>query len=258
MLNRFRMVVVLRKINGLYKSRSAQEVSGIVLLRNGAKGAVAHFSWVILNILKDEVDKICLVWLDDILIFGESLEDMMVNVKTVLRKLVNKNVHIKWSKVILLEKEIDWCGFTIGNGNIKPCKAYRNALEQVERPKTSVELHTFVHSVNFYRSNVPQFNQLAAPLFMLLRQFQHPSMKKNKLKKVNLSALWTNEQEKAFHKIKEVLKEEEYGLCIKERNNEAIVFLSGEFGKDKCNWATIDKELYPIIITTKQCHIIET
>lgn len=58
----------------------------------GLKNAPATFQRLINHVLRDVINKICVVYLDDILIFSTSYEEHICNLNKVFEKLRNANL----------------------------------------------------------------------------------------------------------------------------------------------------------------------
>ena len=70
----------------------------------GLKNAPSTFQRVIENVLKDLIGKICLVYLDDIIIYSTSLQEHIVNLSLVFERLKNANLKIQLDKSEFLKK----------------------------------------------------------------------------------------------------------------------------------------------------------
>lgn len=64
----------------------------------GLKNAPATFQRLIDNVLPDEINKICVVYLDDILIFSTSLQEHISNIERVFEMLRRANLRIQINK----------------------------------------------------------------------------------------------------------------------------------------------------------------
>jgi len=69
--------------------------------------APTTFERTIEQILKDYLFKICLVYLDDVIIFGKSFEEMLSNLEKIFRRLREANLTINPQKCIFFNKKIN-------------------------------------------------------------------------------------------------------------------------------------------------------
>ena len=73
-----------------------------------------------LNILGDLVGRTCLVYIDDVVCWGNSAEECLANVREVMIRLASKGVMCNEQKCCFLATEIELLGHTISQGKIKP------------------------------------------------------------------------------------------------------------------------------------------
>ena len=82
----------------------------------GLKNGPATFQRVM---LKDELNKRCLIYLDDIIIFGTRLQEHIGNLKRIFTKLKTRNLKIQLDKSEFLMKEVSYLGHIISEEGIK-------------------------------------------------------------------------------------------------------------------------------------------
>jgi len=90
----------------------------------GLKNAPATFQRVMDNVLGDLVGNVCLVYLDDIIVFSPSLQKHTADIKSVFRKLQNAHLKIQPSKCSFLRKEIDFLGHIVRYDSLKILKIH--------------------------------------------------------------------------------------------------------------------------------------
>lgn len=72
------------------------------------------------------LSKICLLYLDDVIIFGKSFEQMMQNLKTVFVRLRSVNLKVNPKKCILCAREVKYVGHVVSSAGVStdPGKIY--------------------------------------------------------------------------------------------------------------------------------------
>jgi len=75
--------------------------------------APATFERLIERILQGLVTKICLVYLDDIIVFGKTFEDMAENLKQIFLRFREANLKINLKKCNLFGRQIKYLGHVI-------------------------------------------------------------------------------------------------------------------------------------------------
>ncbi|XP_058816748.1 uncharacterized protein LOC131680031 [Topomyia yanbarensis] len=86
----------------------------------GLKNAPAIFQRAIDDVLRDHIGKICYVYIDDVIVFGKTLNEHLKNLKIILETRNNANLKIQLDKCEFLHSEIEFLGFVIGAEGIKP------------------------------------------------------------------------------------------------------------------------------------------
>ena len=86
----------------------------------GLKNAPATFQRMMNSILKDQINKKCLVYLDDIIVFGTSLQEHIGNLREIFKKLQENNLKIQPDKSEFLMKEVGYLGHIISENGIQP------------------------------------------------------------------------------------------------------------------------------------------
>ena len=84
----------------------------------GLKNAPATFQRMMNMVLRDQINKKCLVYLDDIIVFGSSLQEHMNNLKEIFEKLKENNLKIQLDKSEFLMKEVAYLGHIIDRKSV--------------------------------------------------------------------------------------------------------------------------------------------
>ena len=62
------------------------------------------------DVLDGYIDEICLVWVDDIVIWGETPEILLKRLLAILDRLLERGLFAAAHKAVLFGNEIKWCG----------------------------------------------------------------------------------------------------------------------------------------------------
>ncbi|SGY11864.1 BQ5605_C011g06299 [Microbotryum silenes-dioicae] len=140
--------------------------------------------------LGDLIGNVCFVYLDDITIFADTLEEHERRVRLVLDALRRANLYVSPKKTELFAAECFFLGHQITRKGIKvdPDKVQR--IQQWPRPTTVRQLRGFLGLVQYLRKFIDKLADLTAVLVPLTRKGAH----------VNDS--WTGEHNTAFEAIK--------------------------------------------------------
>jgi len=135
----------------------------------GLKNAPATFQRVMDNVLGDLIGNVCLVYLDDIIIFSPSLQKHISDIKLVFSKLLNANLKIQPAKCNFLRKEIDFLGHIVTQEGVKPNPNKIQAIKDFPCPKTIREIKSFLGLLGYYRKFIKDFAKITKPITRQLK-----------------------------------------------------------------------------------------
>ncbi|XP_058041925.1 uncharacterized protein LOC131199783 [Ahaetulla prasina] len=168
----------------------------------GLQGAPAVFMQLINEILHQHLFKGVLVYLDDILIYTETMEEHIKLVRAVLKKLLSAELYCKLSKCDFHQTKIDYLGYRISADGLEMDPGKVKAVLEWAPPRTRKQLQSFLGFANFYRQFIPSFAQIALPITNLLKT------KGDTKPKPSLPLEWTMECQAAFEKLKRLFAAE--------------------------------------------------
>ncbi|KAH3722524.1 Transposon Ty3-I Gag-Pol polyprotein [Pelomyxa schiedti] len=142
--------------------------------------------------LKGLIGKICLVYIDDIIIMGHSFEEHIQNIWEVLTRLRGANLKAKASKCKFFHHSVSYLGHTVSEKGIQMDEGRIKVLTDWKAPtQWKGDLETFVNIANYYSKFIPDLASLAAPLRTLGRR--------------DAVWVWKPLHEGAFRTIKELI-----------------------------------------------------
>ena len=101
----------------------------------GLTNAPAHFQCFINDVLHLFLDAFCTAYLDDILIYSETLEEHQVHVKKVLEALSKVGLHLKLEKGEFHKTEVKYLGLIISVDGVKMDPKKIKAIVEWGAPK---------------------------------------------------------------------------------------------------------------------------
>ncbi len=132
----------------------------------------------------------CLVYLDDVLVFGKTFEEHLARLELVLTALEQANLTLNVNKCVFGSTMVSHLGHVVDAEGIRPESEKVRALTTM--PVTNLKsLRGFLGLASYYRRFIPDFAALARPLHLLLKK--------------NAGWRWTERQEGAKNRIVERL-----------------------------------------------------
>jgi Reverse transcriptase (RNA-dependent DNA polymerase) len=121
------------------------------VLPYGLKQGRQIFQRTMEKILSGLINRCCLVCVDDILIFGDSIEVMIANPDAVLERIPHEGGSINLGKSKFLAEEIDFLGHTIGKNGLTATYTDISAIIEYKKPTSNKEMLSFLGSARYER-----------------------------------------------------------------------------------------------------------
>ena len=157
----------------------------------GLVGAPATFSRLVETVFRGLNWKICLAYLDDIIVFSHSFNDHIKHLTQVFDRLVSSNLKLKMNKCHFGKKQVQYLGHILSAQGISPDPQKVEAVASFPVPQNAKAIRSFLGLTGFYRRFVNKYTVIAKPLRDLLRK--------------GTKFVWLDEHEQAFKKLKEAL-----------------------------------------------------
>src|SRR5467141_3512842 len=116
----------------------------------GLTNAPATFQALMNHILSDMNDIFIVIYLDDILIFSNSLGDHQVHIRHILEWLREYNLHSKPEKCLFHTQKIKFLGFMVTPTAISMDTAKTDAISIWPTPTNLKAVQAFLGFANFY------------------------------------------------------------------------------------------------------------
>ena len=164
----------------------------------GLTATPSAFQRLMTFVLRDHIQAgYCVVYIDDVCIFTKTddPEEHLAKVEAVLASLAEHELLAKGKKCEFFRSEMEFLGFMVSADGVAPVPGKVEAIRQVPPPETVSQLRSFLGMANFFRSHLPAFSEVSAPLTDLLR---HTTGGRQRLP-------WTLECDQAFQLVKDML-----------------------------------------------------
>ena len=137
----------------------------------GLCNSPATFQSMMNGLFRNLIDEgVVIVYLDDILIFTETLEEHRIIVKKVLQILKDNDLYLKPEKCEFERHRIEYLGLIITHGHTEMDPVKVAGIMDWPRPKKVKEVQAFLGFCNFYRRFIRDFSHIAKPLFELTKK----------------------------------------------------------------------------------------
>ena len=168
----------------------------------GLNNAPATYQRLMEQCLGDLNMKICAIYLDDLIIFSNSLEQHLERLDKVLNRLKECNLKLNAKKCKFLQTKVKYVGHIVSESGIEADPEKLDKVVNWPTPQNAEEVRQFTFFAGYYRIFVKDFSKIAKPLTDL-----HPNTFFKKSKNVTSSKpfIWGTEQQNAFDQLKQSL-----------------------------------------------------
>ena len=136
----------------------------------GLSNSPSCFMRLMTRVLQGLAWDICLVYLDDIVIFSRTFDEHLVRLRTVFDRIRSAKLTLKPKKCLFGRAEIKFLGHLINKSGIKPLTEKIETIKNYPVPKTVKNVRGFLGLVGYYRKFIKKFAKLAGPLFDLTKK----------------------------------------------------------------------------------------
>lgn len=161
------------------------------VLSFGLCNAPATFERMMESVLSGLHWETCLLYIDDVIVFGDSFDQHLQRVADVLDRLGKVGLKVSPTKCQLFKKQVSFLGHTVSEEGISTDPNKISAVEHWSAPKNLHDLRSFLGLCSYYRRFVEGFATIAKPLHRLTEKSR--------------SFLWTQECQESFEKLKQAL-----------------------------------------------------
>ncbi len=238
---------------GLYQWRS---------MPMGLSNAPATFQRLMELVLRGLPWHICMVYLDDILIYNKTFEEHMSSLKEVFSRIQSAGLRLNPRKCHLARDHVVFLGHVVSRKGLQPDPKNTEKVLSWPVPRSPSEVRAFVGLCSYYRRFVKDFSKLAAPL--------------NKLVGKNVPFVWNATCDQSFNHLKNVLSSEPVvilpdfsvpfqiytdasnlavgAVLAQDRDGceHVVAYASRALNSTQKRWSTFDHELWAIVWAVRE------
>jgi len=237
-----------------------------LVMQFGTTNAPADFQGYVNDTIREALDRFASAYLDDILIYSNSIEEHEEHVKWVMERLLKAGLYLKPEKCEFHKETVKYLGLIISTKGVSMDPDKVETVRNWSREKKTAngrlnnlfEVQQFLGLCNYYRRFIKGYSEVAEPL--------------TRLTKKDVPFEWLEDQQRAFEKMvfvfttaptlrhfdhsREVIIETDASDYVSagvlsQRDDEGILhpvaFFSKKHSPAECNYDIYDKELMAII-----------
>ena len=156
----------------------------------GLCNAPATFQRLMEGVLAGLAREKCLIYLDNVLVIGETFADHLSNLREVLNRLSSAGLRLKPVKCHILQREVLFLGFLVSAKGISANPDKVRAVSEFPTPSDLRALRAFLGLTSYYRTC---YSAIAQPLYCLTRK--------------EVPFQWTDECSRVFQRLRVALTE---------------------------------------------------
>ena len=159
----------------------------------GLVNAPATFERLMEAVLAGLHWKICLIYLDDIIVYADDFETHLKRLKEVFNRIKEAGLKLSPKKCKLLQEEVKFLGHIVSESGISTDPEKVRSVEKWPIPRNVSEVRSFLGTCSYYRRFIKGFADIARPLHQLTEK--------------DVDFLWNENCQTAFECLKKALTE---------------------------------------------------
>ena len=232
----------------------------------GLKNAPAYFQEIMsTEVLNGLLYTILEVYLDDVITYGETFDELYRRVETILERFERHKISVNPKKCDLGVDQLEVLGHLVTSTGTSFTREKLTGVNEIKQPKTGEDLQSFLGLTNYFRKHVRDYAMMDQPLRKLITEF--PGKR---------TIQWLPTTTEYFEKLKKAVWECstlffvngsapvylhtdacDYGIGgylyqLVDGEEQPIAFMSKALHGAELNWSTIEKEAYAIWKSLKQ------
>ncbi|POM60043.1 hypothetical protein PHPALM_31143 [Phytophthora palmivora] len=222
-------------------------------LQQGSVDSSLHFQQSVEKILReaDLLYKHVLAWVDDLLIYANTIDEFLEVLDRVYRTLAHYGLFLGLDKICLYTQNAKWCGRVITPDVIAYDPEKIKTLINIPEPQTAAELQQFLCAAGWMRNSLIDFARVAALLHDRL-QATLVGTKRTKQVAARLSITLSDQERSSFIQMKQLLANSAT-LVTPDDSDELIVMTDAS----DLGWSiilTVVHDWDPTVSITEQTH----
>lgn len=136
----------------------------------GLSTSPSVFQRYIYSVFRDLLrDNTLVIYMDDIIIPSQDEDERVEKLRRVLNVASDFGLELNFKKCQFLKEKIEFLGYVIQGGTIKPSPTKVVAVQRFPLPRTVKQVQSFLGLTGYFRKFIAQYSRVAKPLNDLLK-----------------------------------------------------------------------------------------
>jgi len=135
----------------------------------GLVNAPAMFQTMMNKILRECLDQGVVVYLDDIRIYSDNMEDHIKLVQKVLDGLEQHHLAVSLKKSVFHQDEVDFLGYIVKTSGVTMSDRKVKSVQNWAHPRSVKEVQIFIGFANLYLQFIKDFSKVCKPIPQTLK-----------------------------------------------------------------------------------------
>ena len=230
----------------------------------GLVTAPSEFSRLMGEVLRGLQWKECLVYMDDIIVPGKTVDETLHRLEHVFQRLEKAGLKLKPKKCTFFQKSVKVLGHVVSATGVTTDEDKISAVLKWPTPTSAKQLKSFLGLATYYKRFVKDFSKIAKPLYQLCHK--------------NVKYSWNPEANTAFEALKEALTtapvlaypSEDLPFCLdtdasdhalgavlsqtQDGQERVIAYMSKTLNDSETRYCVTRKELLAVVTALKHFH----
>lgn len=237
--------------------RTPDDFIELTRLAFGLRNASIVFQREMSAAFSDLLYKILMIFIDDVVIFGNSDEEFLTALDLYLERCEKLRIRLRAEKCSFGMTVITALGYVIDRSGRHMSEQRVAAVKDIPVPKNAHELRMFLGCINYFHEFIEDLAEISAPLYALLEN--------------DTPFIWTDTCDSSFNMLKDslssekilafpsdegeiVLRPDASGMGIggvlllrTPSGDKPITYYSHKLSPTQQRWATVEQELYSLV-----------
>jgi hypothetical protein len=232
----------------------------------GVMNAPSYFQMKLRTEVLAGLEDSCIVYIDDVIIFGQTKKEHWTNVRKVLERFRQFNIVVSPKKCRWGLLQLQYLGILINSEGQWMSDERKRAFNDIPLPTTMTQLRSFLGVGNYFRKHIEKYAAITASLYQIVSKGKktlvmwepHTIEAFETLKKAILAApmlyfLKAEGEIRLYTDASDIA----CGAHLTQRfggEEHSVAFVSKTFNSSQKKWDTADKEMFGVVYAVKRLH----